>query len=81
VSRIRLISSKPVLEAAERLVKVIVQHYGQPNLTVNQLRDAALSSADPMAVSALRAAASCRRSFNVASPRRPFTIEPESSPP
>ena len=50
VSRIRLIASKPVLKAAEALVKVIVHHYGEPNLTVAQLRDAALSSADPLDV-------------------------------
>lgn len=48
VSRIRLFASKPVVLAAENLVKQIVEHYGDPNLTVEQVRTAALSvKADP----------------------------------
>jgi hypothetical protein len=51
VSRIRLLASKPVVRAAEGFVKLIVQHYGDPNLTVEQLRAAALSAkADPLDV-------------------------------
>ena len=51
VSRIRLFASKEVVLAAEDLVKRIVEHYGSPNLTVDQVRAAALSSkADPLEV-------------------------------
>ena len=58
VSRIRLTASEPVLHAAEAFVKQIVQHYGEPNLTVEQIRAAALSAkADPLDVFSL----ACRR--------------------
>jgi hypothetical protein len=51
VSRIRLLASEPVLLAAENFVKQIVQHYGEPNLTVEQMRAAVLSAkADPLDV-------------------------------
>jgi hypothetical protein len=51
VSRIRLLASVPVVRAAEDFVKRIVQHYGDPNLTVEQMRTAALSQkADPLDV-------------------------------
>ena len=43
VSRIRLIASKPVLEAAEALVKVIVHHYGRL-LTIERASRARCSS-------------------------------------
>jgi hypothetical protein len=43
VSRIRLLATEPVVRAAEDFVKLIVQHYGNPNLTVEQIRTAALS--------------------------------------
>lgn len=49
VSRIRLMASGPVVHAAESLVKKIIQHYGESNLSVEQLRFAALSAkADPL---------------------------------
>jgi len=49
VSRIRLLASVPVVRAAEDFVKLIVQHYGDPNMTVEQMRTAALSQkADPL---------------------------------
>src|SRR5271154_6864881 len=58
VSRIRLTASEPVLHAAEAFVKQIVQHYGEPNLTGEQIRAAALSAkADPLDVFSL----ACRR--------------------
>jgi hypothetical protein len=51
VSRIRLLGSAPVLEAAEAFVRQIVLHYGEPNLTVEQMRAAVLSAkADPLEV-------------------------------
>ena len=51
VSRIRLFASEPVVSAAEDFVKRIVEHYGSPNLTAEQIRAAALSAkADPLDV-------------------------------
>jgi hypothetical protein len=44
VGRIRLTASEPVMNAAEDVVKLIVSHYGQANLTLEDLRTAALSS-------------------------------------
>src|SRR5271168_4600142 len=58
VSRIRLLASDPVVIAAEDFVKLIVQHYGDPNLTLDQMRAAALSEkADPLDVFS----SACRR--------------------
>jgi len=49
VSRIRLMASEPVVHTAESFVKKIIQHYGEPNLSIEQLRSAALSAnADPL---------------------------------
>ena len=51
VSRIRLLATEPIVRAAEDFVKLIVKHYGDPNLTVKEIRDAVLSSkADPLDV-------------------------------
>ena len=51
VSRIRLLASKPVLHAAEAFVRQIVLHYGETNMSVEELRAAAMSSkADPLDV-------------------------------
>lgn len=63
VSRIRLTASEPVLDAAEAFVKQIVQHYGEPNLTLEQIRAAALSAkADPLSMcSVWPAGESCGR--------------------
>ena len=44
VSRIRLVSSEPVLLAAEAFVRQIVRQYGEPNLSVEELRAAVLSA-------------------------------------
>ena len=58
VSRIRLMASGSVVHAAESIVKRIIQHYGEPNLSVEQLRTAALSAkADPLEAFSL----ACRR--------------------
>jgi hypothetical protein len=49
VSRIRLLASEPVLRAAEEFVKQIVRHYGDPNLTFEEIRAAALAAkSDPL---------------------------------
>ena len=49
VSRIRLIGSEPVVRAAEEMVRLIVQRYGESNITLEDLRTAALTSrADPL---------------------------------
>jgi hypothetical protein len=51
VSRIRLLATEPVVRAAEVFVKQIVTHYGEPNLTVEEMRAVALSAkADPLDV-------------------------------
>jgi hypothetical protein len=44
VGRIRLSASEPVMTAAEAVVKLIVSRYGEANLTLEDLRAAALSS-------------------------------------
>jgi hypothetical protein len=49
VSRIRLMAAQPVVRSAEAFVKQIVMHFGEPNLTVEQMRASALSAkADPL---------------------------------
>ena len=58
VSRIRLFASEPVVLAAEDLVKRIVEHYGDPNLSIEQIRARALAAkADPLDVFSL----ACRK--------------------
>jgi hypothetical protein len=58
VSRIRLISSEAVVQAAEDMMKVIIKRYGEENVTLEDLRTAALSSkADPLN----RFSTACRR--------------------
>ena len=48
VSRIRLSSSREVLDIAERIVKTIVQTYAQPNLTPEDIRSRAVNGDDPL---------------------------------
>jgi hypothetical protein len=48
LSRIRLTSSDDVLASAEVLVKNIVENYGEPNLTPEQIRSRALSGDGPL---------------------------------
>jgi hypothetical protein len=48
LSRIRLTSSDHVLASAEMLVKDIVNYYGQPNLTPEEIRSRALKGNDPL---------------------------------
>ena len=62
VSRIRLMATEPVVHAAEAFVKLIIAHYGEPNLTVEQIRSAALSAkADPLDVFSL----ACRKELRM----------------
>jgi hypothetical protein len=48
MSRIRLSSSREVLDSAERIVKTIVQTYAQPNLTLEDIRSRAVKGDDPL---------------------------------
>lgn len=51
LSRIRLSSSPQILEEAEKLLKVILEAYARPNLTVEQLESkaaSAVSGDDPL---------------------------------
>ena len=62
VSRIRLMATEPVVRAAESFVKLIVMHYGEPNLTVEQIRFAALSAkAEPLDLFSL----ACRKELRM----------------
>lgn len=44
VSRIRLMATEPVVHEAETFVKLIVTRFGEPNLTFEEIRNAALST-------------------------------------
>jgi hypothetical protein len=46
--RIRLSSSGPVLQAAEKIIKVIVNTYPQPNLTPEQIESRTIDGQDPL---------------------------------
>ena len=48
LSRIRLSSSEPVLQAAEQIIKVIVNTYPQPNLTPEQIESRTMNGQDPL---------------------------------
>jgi hypothetical protein len=48
LSRIRLSSSEPVLQAAEQIIKAIVNTYSQPNLTPAQIESRAVNGDDPL---------------------------------
>ena len=48
MSRIRLSSSEPVLQAAEQIIKAIVNTYPQPNLTPEQIQSRAVNGQDPL---------------------------------
>ncbi len=48
VSRIRLSSSEPVLQTAEKVIKTIVNTYPQPNLTADQIESRAVNGQDPL---------------------------------
>jgi hypothetical protein len=62
VSRIRLLATEPVVRSAEAFVKLIVMHYGEPNLTVEEMRAAALSAkVDPLDVFSI----ACRKELRM----------------
>src|SRR5260221_4688453 len=48
LSRIRLSSSEPVLQTAEKAIKTIVNTYPQPNLTADQIESRAVNGQDPL---------------------------------
>ncbi len=48
LSRIRLVSSAPVVKAADEIIKLIVDTYPRPNLTFEQIQSVALSDEDPL---------------------------------
>jgi hypothetical protein len=48
LSRIRLSSSQPVLDTAEKITKFILETYQQPNLTVAQIEYRAANGEDPL---------------------------------
>jgi hypothetical protein len=49
LSRIRLGSSKPVLEKAEEVIRIIVSTYRQPNMTAEEIESQAVEGEqDPL---------------------------------
>jgi hypothetical protein len=48
LSRIRLSSSEPVLQTAEKVIQTIVKTYPQPNLTAEQIESRAVNGQDPL---------------------------------
>jgi hypothetical protein len=48
LSRIRLSSSTPVLQAAEQLIQAIVAKYPRPNMTAEQIEARAINGQDPL---------------------------------
>ena len=50
VSRIRLSSSRPVLEQAERIIQTIVATYPQPKMTTEQIESQAATGKDPLSI-------------------------------
>jgi hypothetical protein len=48
LSRIRLSSSEPVLQTAEKVIRTIVSTYPQPNLTTEQIQTQAVNGQDPL---------------------------------
>jgi hypothetical protein len=48
LGRIRLGSSKPVLQRAEQLIQTIVATYPRPNMTAEQIESRAMNGQDPL---------------------------------
>ena len=48
LSRIRLSSSKRVLDSAEELMRLILNTYPEPNLTAEQIQNRAMNGVDPL---------------------------------
>ena len=71
VNRIRLFASGSVLEAADAFVKKLVERYGEKNMSIDQMKSAALEQhADPLNDFALRCRAELREVYERASWRR-----------
>jgi hypothetical protein len=71
VNRIRLFASGPVLDAAEAFVKKLVERFGEQNLSLDQMRSAALEQhADPLSDFALKCRAELRKVYAQANWRR-----------
>jgi hypothetical protein len=49
LSRIRLSSSEPIPQTAEKVIQTIVKTYPQPNLTAEQIQSRAVNGQDPLA--------------------------------
>jgi hypothetical protein len=71
VNRIRLFASNSVLEAAEAFVKKLVEKYGDKNMSIDQIKSAALEQhADPLSDFALKCRAELRQVYERATWRR-----------
>lgn len=71
VNRIRLFASGSVLEAAEAFVKKLVERYGEKNMSIDQIKSAALEQhADPLNDFALKCRSELREVYARASWRR-----------
>ena len=71
VNRIRLFASGNVLEAAEAFVKKLVERYGEKNMSIDQIKSAALEQhADPLNDFALKCRAELRAVYERATWRR-----------
>ena len=65
VNRIRLFASEDVLKAAEAFVKKLVGTYGEDNMSIDQIRTAALEQhVDPLNEFALRCRAELRKVYS-----------------
>jgi hypothetical protein len=64
VNRIRLFASDRVLEAAEAFVKKVVETFGETNMSIDQIKSAALEQhADPLNDFALKCRAELREVY------------------
>jgi hypothetical protein len=71
VNRIRLFASSSVLKAAEAFVKKLVERYGEKNMSIDQIKSAALEQhADPLNDFALKCRAELREVYERATWRR-----------
>jgi hypothetical protein len=71
VNRIRLFASGSVLEAAEVFVKILVEKYGENNLSIEQIKSVALERhADPLNDFALKCRAELREIYEQGTWRR-----------
>ena len=72
VNRIRLFASESVLRAAEAFVKTLIAKYGEPNMSIEELKAAALEQhADPLNDFALKCRLELRRVYERATWGKP----------